>query len=270
MVPRVSRATGNVTRDSAAPHRHGRRRDDSILDGTPSKGPAQCPDRRRSAVRVRIALAVLALALAFVTLAAEARHPHDGGQDGAPSGQFDYYLLSLSWAPTYCLTHADDGAECTGKGYGFVLHGLWPQYDARGYPQNCPTQLELSKNAASIGRTLYPSVRLMQHEWLEHGTCSGLDAQSYFRAADRATVGVNIPTALETPRTDQYLDAEQIIGLFRHANPQMPEDAVTVACRRHDLSEVRVCLTKDLRPRSCGRGVRTTCPHVAIRVPASR
>src|SRR3569833_2848757 len=116
----------------------------------------------------------------------QARH-HHGRAERKEAAQFDYYVLSLSWAPTYCLTHADDSQECSGKGYGFVLHGLWPQFDTGGYPEHCATQFELSAAAAAKGRTLYPSERLMQHEWKEHGTCSGLAAREYFNMADRAT-----------------------------------------------------------------------------------
>ena len=58
------------------------------------------------------------------------------------------------------------------------MHGLWPQYDTGGYPENCSTQFELSDAAAAKGRTLYPSEHLMQHEWQEHGTCSGFDARN--------------------------------------------------------------------------------------------
>jgi ribonuclease T2 len=210
------------------------------------------------------------IVLTFAATSASARHHQSRANSEAQSGQFDYYLLSLSWAPTYCLTHADDGAECSGKGYGFVVHGLWPQYDTGGYPENCSTQFELSDAAASKGRTLYPSEHLMQHEWQQHGTCSGLDARTYFDTVDRATSVLKIPAAMEAPQTDHSLTAAQIVDLFHSANPQIPDHALTVACSRRGLSEVRVCLTKELSERSCGPGVRTTCAAVAIRVPASR
>jgi ribonuclease T2 len=211
-----------------------------------------------------------ALLVAFATLAVQARHHHSSSDHGGQTGRFDYYILALSWAPTYCLAHANDGDECSGKGYGFVLHGLWPQYDAGGYPENCPTQFELSGDAAAKGRTIYPSARLMQHEWREHGTCSGLDARDYFNTADRATAVVKIPTTLETPRSAQTLTADRITNLFKAANPQLPTDALTVACNRAELSEVRVCLTRDLIPRACGNGVRSNCPRVPLDIPASR
>jgi ribonuclease T2 len=208
--------------------------------------------------------------VALAALAVQARHHHSSTNRSEEAGQFDYYVLSLSWAPTYCLTHADDSQECSGKGYGFVLHGLWPQFDAGGYPENCRTEFELSADAAAKGRTIYPSERLMQHEWKEHGTCSGLDALEYFNTADRATAVAKIPTALEAPRSDQSLTSDRILNLFQGANPQLPEGAIAVTCNRAELSEVRVCLTRDLKLRSCGRGVHSNCPQVPLNIPASR
>lgn len=213
--------------------------------------------------------AVLAAVLALTAAAAQARHHHRANGE-AEAGRFDYYVLSLSWAPTYCLTHSDDGEECSGKGYGFVVHGLWPQYDGGGYPQQCPTSFDLSAQAASAGRRVYPSERLMRHEWLEHGTCSGLNAQAYFSTVDRASAAVKVPRQLDAPRAPQRLTASQIIGIFNDANPRMPPDAMVIACNRDSLSEVRVCLTRDLAPRPCGRGVRITCPRVPLGIPASR
>src|SRR4029077_8443916 len=47
---------------------------------------------------------------------------------------FDYYTLVLSWSPTHCSTTdrgTDDGqcARNDGARFGFVLHGLWLQYE---------------------------------------------------------------------------------------------------------------------------------------------
>ncbi len=213
-------------------------------------------------------LAAAALALLIAT-AAQARHHSKVSHDGQ-AGEFDYYLLSLSWAPTYCLTHTDDGAECSGKGYGFVLHGLWPQYDSGGYPADCETDTDLSAQAAAKGRTIYPSERLMKHEWQEHGTCSGLSAIDYFNAADRATAAVRIPVELEAPRSDAAFTATQITALFQRANPALPDNSLVVACSRAQMSEIRICLAKDLTIRSCGRGVRSSCPKAPLSIPASR
>jgi ribonuclease T2 len=216
---------------------------------------------------MKLRYAIGAVILTALGAAAVQAH-HSRNRTQSEAGVFDYYLLSLSWAPTYCLTH--QGEECSGKGYGFVLHGLWPQFESGGYPERCASDLDLSADAAAKGRTVYPSEQLMRHEWREHGTCSGLDALAYFRTADRATAAVKIPAPLEAPGTARNLTAAQLIDLFREANRSMPEGALTVACSRGELSEVRVCLTKDLGLRQCGRGVRTHCPQSPIEVPASR
>ena len=58
------------------------------------------------------------------------------GSRGDQAGTFDYYLLSLSWSPTYCadLREGRRDPQCDGRPYAFVLHGLWPQNE-RGWPQ---------------------------------------------------------------------------------------------------------------------------------------
>jgi ribonuclease T2 len=208
------------------------------------------------------------LLLCLACSVASARHHHHAESQDA-SGQFDYYLLSLSWSPTYCLTHEDDRAQCAGKGYGFVLHGLWPQYESGGYPREC-ADTALTAQAQALGETLYPSPKLVQHEWAQHGTCSGMDAVAYFRTADRATASIRIPEAFAAPHTMLLMRGEDIVSAFRAANPSLPEDALTVICSRDQLSEVRVCLNRALAVRSCGRGVRGNCPAAQVQIRSTR
>lgn len=216
--------------------------------------------RRRESTRSFV-LVLLCLACSV----ALARNHHQAAAQDGVAGQFDYYLLSLSWSPTYCLTHAYDRAQCAGKGYGFVLHGLWPQYDSGGYPRNCADS-SLPADAEALAETLYPSPKLVLHEWAEHGSCSGTDAMSYFRSADRATAVVRIPDALEAPRTMLLMSGQEITSAFRAANPTLPEDALAVICNRGQLSEVRICLSRALAVRSCGRGVRSSCPVTPVQI----
>jgi ribonuclease T2 len=206
--------------------------------------------------------------LCLASSVAFARHHQRAAQESEP-GQFDYYLLSLSWSPTYCLTHQDDRAQCAGKGYGFVLHGLWPQYDSGGYPRDCADS-PLTADAEALGQTLYPSPKLVAHEWAEHGTCSGMDAVAYFRTADRATAVVRIPEVFEAPVTALLMDSEQIASAFRAANPTLPEGSLAVMCSREQLSEVRICLSRTLAVRSCGRGVRSNCPSGPVQIRSTR
>ena len=60
---------------------------------------------------------------------------------GDEAGRFDYYVLALSWSPTWCALDGDArGADqCDPRhDFGWTLHGLWPQYE-EGYPQDCAT-----------------------------------------------------------------------------------------------------------------------------------
>ena len=210
------------------------------------------------------------VALAALLCLAGATAQGRGGGDAARAGRFDYYLLTLSWSPTYCLTHGYDRSQCSGRGYGFVLHGLWPQYDSGGYPERCTADRQLSRAAEERGQAVFISPTLMRHEWETHGTCSGLDAQRYFETADRALAAVRIPEIFEAPRRQRSLTAAQVMAQFRQANPALRADGLVVACGRGELTEVRICLTRELQPRACGRGVRTSCPSSAVEIPARR
>jgi ribonuclease T2 len=71
--------------------------------------------------RLLLTLILAALAASGVWQSAAARH-HRHSDDEA--GQFDYYLLSLSWSPAFCL-QSPGAAECDGpRRFGFIVHGL--------------------------------------------------------------------------------------------------------------------------------------------------
>ncbi len=49
--------------------------------------------------------------------------------EGERAPDFDYYVLSLSWSPTWCALEGDTrgSPQCDeAADYGWVLHGLWP------------------------------------------------------------------------------------------------------------------------------------------------
>ncbi len=211
---------------------------------------------------------LLAVVLVIVATVAAARGHHER----AEGGRFDYYLMALSWSPSYCEAHPGDADQCEHKGFGFVLHGLWPQNRDGSWPQHCSSDTE--PDAATIERTLafMPSRRLIEHEWQTHGSCTGLDPRAYFDLADRAFASVKIPDALKTPASAPSIGANEIVAAFAAANPGLDDRMVTVEC--HDggeLSEVRVCLDRDsLAPTACGGRVRSTCRAGALRIPTLR
>ena len=77
---------------------------------------------------------------------------------GGTPGDFDYYVLSLSWSSGFCETPAGARAhgQCdAGANLGFVVHGLWPQYE-HGYPSDCgpaarfPSRIALEFRAGTL------------------------------------------------------------------------------------------------------------------------
>ena len=91
--------------------------------------------------RAPIALVLLFLLIAAGVLLGSNRHRQRQHATGQP-GAFDYYVLALSWSPEFCHSHPTK-AECASGKFGFVVHGLWPQYAER-YPENCSTAPGLS------------------------------------------------------------------------------------------------------------------------------
>lgn len=174
---------------------------------------------------------------------------------------FDYYLFSLSWSPEYCAgTPGGGGSQQCGGGrqFGFVVHGLWPQYD-RGYPQFCRNNSGVDDNLVEKLLPIMPSEQLIRHEWKEHGTCSGLNAGQYFEKVEDAYALVTIPPSYKRPKDVVSVAPRQLKKDFVTANRNFTEQNFTLTCKGRFLSEVRVCLDKDLNPRACGSDIRDAC-----------
>lgn len=178
------------------------------------------------------------------------------------AGDFDYYVLSLSWTPNWCAAEGDArrDARCErGAGLGWGLHGLWPQYE-QGWPSYCrtthrdPTRAETAAMGQFMG-----SSGLAWHQWQKHGRCSGLSAQDYFIASARAMGKVTLPAVFDEIAKPVKLPARVVEEAFLEANPGFTRDMVTITCKDRALQEVRICLTRDLEPRRCGADVIRDC-----------
>ena len=200
------------------------------------------------------------------------RYGGTGGASGTP-GNFDFYVLSLSWSSGFCETTGDGRGkrQCDlGAGLGFVVHGLWPQYE-HGFPSNCEGAGAPSRIALDSARGLFPDDGLARYEWSKHGTCSGKSPQAYFADVRRAYDSVEIPPDFKSVTSQQTLAPIDIARAFIAANSGLRPGAMAVGCQRQTLQEVRICFSKDLRGfKDCPEVARSTCRSPSIRVPPMR
>ncbi len=94
--------------------------------------------------------------------------------EGERAGVFDYYVMALSWSPSFCALEgtARGDPQCAGAGRGFVLHGLWPQFEA-GWPSYCPSAARNPSRAETAAMAdIMGSGGLAWYQWKKHGRCS--------------------------------------------------------------------------------------------------
>src|SRR3954465_10384204 len=207
----------------------------------------------------------LLISLALVVVSAGMACAQDRRQN-AP-GEFDFYVLSLSWSPSFCEAAAERGnngrsqAQCGGRPFSFVVHGLWPQYE-RGFPDYCQRPApRLDRNIMTSMLDLMPAPGLIFNEGDKHGPCSGLSPRAYLETIRKARAAIKIPAdflELSAPKTVAPAEVEDA---FIKANPGLSTSAVAVTCDQRRLSEVRICMSKDLQFRSCDEIDRRACPR---------
>lgn len=173
------------------------------------------------------------------------------------SADFDYFLLVLSWSPDYCSS-SDNSKEdqcLIGKKLGFVLHGLWPEYE-RGYPSECSSQ-KLPDAVKNEFTGLYPSDYLFTHEWEKHGTCSGLEPEQYLTVTQSLKQSLRIPDAYLSPASPFRTTSSRLKGDFTAINTGISADGLAVFCSSSGkyLKELYVCYTREGSPRACSTEV---------------
>ncbi|WP_172299612.1 ribonuclease T2 [Pseudoruegeria sp. HB172150] len=182
--------------------------------------------------------------------------------EGERAGDFDYYVLSLSWSPSWCALEGDasGSSQCDAENaFGWVLHGLWPQYED-GWPSYCrtgarnPSRAETAAMADVMGTS-----GAAWHQWQKHGRCSGLFSDDYFALARVAYGRVARPEVFRKLAKAVTLPASVVEDAFLEANPGLGADMITITCAAGRIQEARICLTRDLEPRDCGADVVRDC-----------
>ncbi len=200
-------------------------------------------------------------------LPAAGAHRRTGRQRAGQPGNFDYYVLALSWSPEYCNGRPSD-PQCTGqRHFGFVVHGLWPQFSNGTWPASCSNGPGLSNPSQMLD--IMPSPALIQHEWTTHGTCSGLGADGYFALLRKAFETLHIPSRFVAPPQYILISPQQLKQAFEQSNPALHDDSLVVGCSGGKyLSQMEVCMSKRLQPIPCTSA--KECTASQLRMPPVR
>lgn len=197
-----------------------------------------------------------ALALALALL------PGPLWADGEKAGDFDYYVLALGWSPNWCALTGDarHDDQCDARhDFSFTLHGLWPQYES-GWPSYCRTAAkDPTRSQSEAMKDIMGSGGLAWYEWKKHGRCAGLAADQYYAASRQAYESITIPPRFLNLQKDVKLPAEVVEEAFLEVNPDLKPSMITITCDRGMIDEARICLTKDLTPRACGKDAARDC-----------
>ncbi|KKW93346.1 ribonuclease T2 family protein [Sphingobium chungbukense] len=165
------------------------------------------------------------------------------------------YTLAISWSPQYCAGPAGrkDDFQCSGRHgrFGFTLHGLWPDGYGKQWPQYCKPAAPLSRKLIQQHLCSTPSVQLIQHEWVKHGTCMPTTPDRFFALSRRHYQALRYPDMKVLARRPA-LTARAFAEAFAAENKGLTADMMRVTATRDNwLSEVWLCMDRKLRYTRC-------------------
>lgn len=180
------------------------------------------------------------------------------------------FILAASWQPSFCETNQRK-AECRSQtadrfdATNFSLHGLWPMRqnycgvkeslraaDKDGDWDELP-EVSLSEASKTALDKVMPGTQsgLERHEWLKHGTCTGLSADAYFSTAVQMVDELNASAVrdLFAANIGKSVTAEQIKAAFDKSFGQGAGDRVKMSCHRAGqnrvISELTIGLSQE-------------------------
>ena len=189
-------------------------------------------------------------------------------------GQFDDFVLALSWSPSYCAGDPGqrDAQQCApGRRFAFVVHGLWPIF-VNGWQESCERRKEwIPQERIDAMLDVMPSKKLIIHEWKKHGACSGLTQADYFGSVRKIFGNVRIPARYLSPQAPVTITPEQLVADFVKSNRGLTADMLSVHCGNAKdmarLSELRICVNKTGSFTACEEPGRLRCQAKIIVMP---
>lgn len=142
----------------------------------------------------------------------------------------------------------------------FTIHGLWPQNYDGTYPTYCNRSEHYDPNAvADLLPRLeveWPSMSetddgFWTHEWQKHGSCTDMPEHDYFKKGLELNENYDLMGPLYSanifPSDDVKYDFDAVLAAFKSGLGV----SVEMTCYADDVSEVRMCLSKDFEPIDC-------------------
>lgn len=229
-----------------------------------------------------IAAASLLLSSSFLPSSSVVATDACDGDDYGTAGQFDFYILEFSWPADFCLSHSSEPGCSNPTAWqqtNFTLHGMWPNFAAsqgtHDWPQCCDTgsgadlDPTVITNLLSSLQTYWPSEQnpdpvgdlsnsLWAHEWAKHGTCSGIDQNTYFNAAMTLIATPEFATpAIVTSNIGGSVNPNDIESAFNNGTPCVAGTPCLVgltcegASGSESLSGLQTCWTQDWKQILC-------------------
>jgi ribonuclease T2 len=240
------------------------------------------------------ATAAVLCSLLLLVSTGQAEHPQQ--KHNAP-GDFEFYVLSLSLAPSFCSLSAANRSvdECrqltkeTFEQTPLTIHGLWPNRahaSMADQPAYCShVKLQLSDAIRTdLKRYMPGGPDLEQHEWQKHGTCSGLSPDGYFAATISLAKQMNEVVGgvlRDGGMLGGQADVSRLVRDVSARNPAVA-DSMVVTCVQVEtrpgqeqdfvVEEIHFTLSKDLRPitaSSVGMAQNEGCPTGVGRIPSA-
>lgn len=235
----------------------------------------------------------LPVTLLFLLCSCFATASAAGGERGASGKGKTEFVLAASWQPAFCegrkqvpecVTQTTARPDAT----RFSLHGLWKVRQsycgvadevkvldkAREWARLPPVKLEPAL-AAKLSE-LMPGTQssLDRHEWIKHGSCSGLDQAGYFGMSLNLLEELNASAVgrLFASNIGKTLDEARIKAAFDETFGKGAGERVKMSCRkdgeRRIISELTLGLggrhdvTAPLRERlAAARPTKFGCPE---------
>ena len=95
-------------------------------------------------------------------------------------------------------------------------------------------------------------------------------AHPYFESIRKARAAVKIPAEYLNLSDPKTVTPSEVEDAFVKVNPGLSNAAISITCNRNRLSEVRICLSKDLQFRACEELDRRGCRRDQVTMPPVR